>query len=143
MEEERGGAGGTEDMEDALPAGDKGMSVALEDLEEAVEGHAPDLDVRRRLRAKTGLCLLGEGGEYLRLYALLKVGSASGDVLWGDDENLVQCLGCLQSNRRRSDDVVLDKKEMRSHDVPTHSRLAIDEAMDVEERDDAELGDAE
>lgn len=89
MEEEWGGARSSEDMENPLPAGDEGMSIALENLEEAIEGHAPDLDVRRRLRAETRLRLLGEGSQDLRLYALLKVGSAGRDVLGSNDENLI------------------------------------------------------
>lgn len=71
MEEERGRAGRAKDVEDALPAGNEGMSVTLEDFEEAVEGHASDLDVGRGLRAKARLGLLGEGSEHLRLHALL------------------------------------------------------------------------
>lgn len=38
---------------------------------------------------------------------------------------------------------MLNEEEMRSDDVPAQSRLTVDEAMDVEERDDADLGDAE
>lgn len=143
VEEEGRRAGGAKDVEDALPARDEGVTIRLEDLEEGVEGHAPNLDVGGRLRPHTRLCLVGKSSENLGLHSLLQLRSSRRDILGCNDEDLVENVGRLQSNSGRGDDIVLNEEEMGRDDIPAHPRFTIDEAMDVEERDDAELGYAE
>lgn len=126
-------------MEDAFPTGNKGVTVAFENLEEAVQGHSTDLNIGRGLRSQRGFGLRGERDENLSLHALLKVVPACRDVLGRNDEDLVEDFGGLETDGGRRDGVMLDEEEVGGDKVPAHSRFAVDEAMNVEERDDAEL----
>lgn len=130
-------------VEDLLPPRQERVPVRLEDLEERLERHPPQIHVDRGLQPTRGLGLRCERDQYLRLDPSVEIVVAGRQVLRRHEQERVEDLGGLDTDRSGRNAELLNEQEVRRDEIPSDAGVAVSQTMDVQDCNDAELGDAE